>query len=148
MVKLAPPIWVLIFVAVAGAMSALLPWRSSFDLRVVPLGIVLFVAGFVLPVWAFTLFQREGTEVNPASETNKKLVVRGPYAITRNPMYLGLIVISLGLAFWVGSLPMFAVPLLAFAVANWVHIPFEEAKMHRQFGASFDAYTQKVRRWI
>ncbi len=59
--------------------------------------------------------------MNPTSETNK-LVTAGPNAITRDPMYLGLTVISLGLAFWVGSLPMFAVPVLAFAMANWVHL--------------------------
>jgi protein-S-isoprenylcysteine O-methyltransferase Ste14 len=63
-------------------------------------------------------------------------------------MYLGLITITSGIAFWIGALPMFAVPLLVFATANWVHIPFEEAKMRRQFGAAFDAYTGRVRRWI
>jgi len=89
-----------------------------------------------------------GTEINPTSETNKSLVVRGPFRFTRNPMYLGLVLLTLGIAFWVGSLPMFAVPLLVFATANWVHIPFEEAKMRRQFGAAFDRYMRQVRRWI
>jgi protein-S-isoprenylcysteine O-methyltransferase Ste14 len=63
-------------------------------------------------------------------------------------MYLGLVVLTLGVGFVVGSLPMFAVPVLLFATANWVHIPFEEAKMRRQFGATFSAYTSQVRRWI
>ena len=63
-------------------------------------------------------------------------------------MYLGLIVLTLGVAFAVGSLPMFAVPVLLFMTANWVHIPFEETKMRRQFGAAFVAYTSRVRRWI
>ena len=43
---------------------------------------------------------------------------------------------------------MYAVPVIVFAICNWVHIPFEEAKMRRQFGAAFDDYTKKVRRWI
>jgi protein-S-isoprenylcysteine O-methyltransferase Ste14 len=63
-------------------------------------------------------------------------------------MYLGLTILSLGVAFWVGRPPMFAVPVLLFAICNWVHIPFEEEKMRRQFGAAFDDYTNKVRRWI
>jgi protein-S-isoprenylcysteine O-methyltransferase Ste14 len=63
-------------------------------------------------------------------------------------MYLGLIVLTLGVAFRVGSLPMFAVPVFLFTTANWVHIPFEEAKMRRQFGAEFGAYASQVRRWI
>ncbi len=148
MVKLPPPIWVFIFLALAGVISTLLPWRSLVDLRLLPLGIALIVAGLVLSVWAVVLFRREETEINPTSEANKKLVVRGPYAITRNPMYLGLTIVSTGIAFCVGSLPMFAVPLLTFAIANWVHIPFEETKMRRQFGAAFDDYTRRVRRWI
>lgn len=148
MVRLPPPIWLLIFVAAASVASVLRPWRSMIDLRLIPLGVAIFGLGFVFPVWAFTLFRREGTELNPTSDTNKKLVVAGPYAITRNPMHLGLTMISLGLAIWVRSLPMFAVPVLVFAVANWVHIPFEEAKMRRQFGLQFDDYTHRVRRWI
>jgi protein-S-isoprenylcysteine O-methyltransferase Ste14 len=148
MVKLPPPVWVLIFILVAGAISALMPWRAMMNLRLVPLGAILVVLGLVMPVWAFTLFQREGTEVNPVSQANKALVTSGPFALTRNPMYLGLVIVSLGIAFWVGALPMFAVPILTFAVANWVHIPFEEAKMRRQFGGAFDAYTAKVPRWV
>ena len=38
--------------------------------------------------------------------------------------------------------------LALFATANWVHIPFEEAKMRRQFGAAYDDYVARVRRWI
>ena len=63
-------------------------------------------------------------------------------------MYLGLVLLSLGIAFWAGAVPMFVVPVLVFAVANWVHIPFEEAKMRRQFGAAYEAYAAKVRRWL
>ena len=61
---------------------------------------------------------------------------------------LGLVLVSLGIAFAAGSLPMFVVPLAVFATANFVHIPFEEAKMRRQFGPSFDDYTRRVRRWV
>ena len=129
-------------------MSWIYPWRELLDLCIVWLGVVLVAISFAISVWAFLLFRSEGTEINPTSETNKSLVVRGPFRFTRNPMYLGLVLLTLGIAFWVGSLPMFAVPLLVFATANWVHIPFEEAKMRRQLGAAFDRYMRQVRRWI
>jgi hypothetical protein len=77
MIKLPPPVWLFIFAAVAGVISALAPWRSIVDLRLVPLGVVLFVLGFVFPAWAFTLFRHEGTEIDPTSDTNKKLVMTG-----------------------------------------------------------------------
>jgi protein-S-isoprenylcysteine O-methyltransferase Ste14 len=94
------------------------------------------------------LFRREGTEINPTSIANRKLVTSGPFRLTRNPMYLGLVLVTLGIAFWVGAWPMFLAPIAVFATADWVHIPFEEEKMRRQFGASFDAYASQIRRWI
>ena len=72
----------------------------------------------------------------------------GPYRFTRNPMYLGLVVLAVGIAVWVGTWPLVIAPLAVFATANWVHIPFEEAKMRRQFGADYDGYVARVRRWM
>ena len=134
MVKLPPPIWALIYASIAAAASWAAGWPGVADLRNLPFGIVLF--------------RRAGTEVKPDSPTNKALVAIGPYRITRNPMYLGLTIMTFGVVFMVGSWPMLAVPVLLFATVNLVHIPFEEAKMRRQFGDAFDAYTQQVRRWV
>ena len=97
---------------------------------------------------AIVLFRREGTEVEPTSPTNRKLITRGPYQFTRNPMYLGLVILTLGIAIWVGAWPMFGAPIALFATANWGHIPFEEAKMGRQFGAAYNNHVARVRRWI
>jgi protein-S-isoprenylcysteine O-methyltransferase Ste14 len=148
MLRVPPPIWMFLFLALAGAASWLHPWKQHAELRIVWLGIVLIVIGLVVSQSAFFLFRKEDTEIMPHSATNKKLVIRGPYRITRNPMYLGLVLVSLGIALWVGTPPMYAVPVLVFIVANWVHIPFEEAKMRRQFGTAYNDYTAKVRRWI
>ena len=148
MVKLPPPVWAFLYLTAAGALSWIHPWRRLIDLRIVWLGVALIAVGFAIAFWAISLFRIAGTEINPTSKTNKSLIIRGPYRFTRNPMYLGLIVLTLGVAFGVGSLPMFAVPVLLFTTANWVDIPFEEAKMRRQFGAEFGVYTSQVRRWI
>ncbi len=148
MLKLPPPIWMFIYLAMAGSASAVFPWKTISDWTMVPLGVALVIVGAASAAWGRYTFHVEDTEIMPTSETNKKLVQRGPFALTRNPMYLGLTLFSLGIAFWAGSLPMFAVPVLVFATANFVHIPFEEEKMRRQFGAAFDDYVAKVRRWI
>jgi protein-S-isoprenylcysteine O-methyltransferase Ste14 len=63
-------------------------------------------------------------------------------------MYLGLVIVTLGIAVWVGAWPMFIAPIAVFATANWIHIPFEENKMRRQFGATCDGYVRRVRRWV
>lgn len=148
MLKLPPPLWALAYVLVAAGISWGLGWPSVTWLHSSPLGIALVVLGFAPPVWAAVLFRREGTEINPTSPANKKLVTAGPYRFTRNPMYLGLVIVSLGIAVWVGAWPMFLAPLASFVTSNWVHIPFEEAKMRRQFGETFDAYCGRTRRWL
>ncbi|HWX80553.1 MAG TPA: isoprenylcysteine carboxylmethyltransferase family protein [Steroidobacteraceae bacterium] len=148
MLKLPPPIWTAIYVLLAAAGARLLGGSKIPGLQVVPLGIALVAIAFVPSVWAFSLFRTEGTEINPTSPANRKLVTRGPYRYTRNPMYLSLVVLSLGIAVWVGSWPFFLAPIAVFATANWIHIPFEEAKMRRQFGAEYDGYVGRVRRWV
>lgn len=148
MLKLPPPLWALAYVLICAALSWALGWPSLAGTSLAPLGLVLVALGLVPAVWAVVLFRREGTEVNPTSAANRKLVTDGPYRFTRNPMYLGLVVVTLGIAFWVGAWPMFAAPVAVFVTANWVHIPFEEAKMRRQFGREFDDYVRRVRRWM
>ena len=148
MLRLPPPIWSSIYVLIAAGISWWLGWPKVPGLPIVALGITVVVAGLILPVWAIFLFRREGTEVRPTSPTNRKLVAAGPYRFTRNPMYLGLVILTLGIAIWVGAVPMLVVPLAVVATANWVHIPFEEAKMRRQFGPTYEDYVGRVRRWL
>ena len=146
--KLPPPIWNLIYVLVAAAISWSLGWPTPLALPLAPLGIALVAVAWIPPVWAIVLFRRAGTEINPTSPANRRLITSGPYHYTRNPMYLGLVILSLGIAFWVGAWPMFIAPIAVFATANWVHIPFEEGKMRRQFGAAYESYVRRVRRWL
>ncbi len=148
MLKLPPPIWVLVYVLIAAAISWSLGWPKLPGLPLAPLGIALVAVAWIPPVWAIVLFRREGTEVDPTSPVNRKLVTSGPYRFTRNPMYLGLVIATLGIAVWVGAWPMFIAPIAIFATTNWVHIPFEEAKMRRQFSATYDGYVGRVRRWV
>jgi protein-S-isoprenylcysteine O-methyltransferase Ste14 len=141
-------LWALVYVLTAAAISWFFGWSKVPGLPLVPLWILLVATSWILPVWDIVLFRREGTEVEPTSPTNRKLISSGPYQFTRNPMYLGLVILTLGIAIWVGAWPMFGAPIALFATANWVHIPFEEAKMRRQFGAAYDNYVARVRRWI
>jgi protein-S-isoprenylcysteine O-methyltransferase Ste14 len=94
------------------------------------------------------MFAAAGTEIMPTSPTNKALVTRGPFGFTRNPMYSSLILVTLGIALYFGTLPFFAVPALLFLLTNFVFIPFEEKKMLRQFGHQYTDYCARVRRWL
>ena len=148
MLKFPPPIWTLLFLILTAVANYLAGWPTVPWLHRLSVGIGLIAVSFIAPVWALMLFRREGTQVSSTSETNNKLVTNGPFQFTRNPMYLGLVILSLGVAIATGAILMFVVPVLVFATANWVHIPFEEAKMQRQFGPAFDNYARPVRRWL
>jgi protein-S-isoprenylcysteine O-methyltransferase Ste14 len=115
--------------------------------RSLPAAVVLAIAGFAIAIWGAGTFSRAGTELNPTSEANTKLVVSGPFGYTRNPMYSGVILVSLGVAIFFGTVPFFVATVLLFLLVNSAFIPFEEAKMERQYGAQFRAYKSRVRRW-
>jgi len=149
MLRLPPPIWTMIFLGLTAALSWFIGFpRLAWPPHHAAIGMTLFFAGGVPPIWAYVILRRARTEVDPTSDTNRALVTTGPYRLTRNPMYLGLVIIALGMAIWAGWPPMLAAPLLVFLTANFVHIPFEEAKMRRQFGAAYDGYAGRVRRWV
>ena len=148
MVKVPPPIWTLLCVLVAAALSAIAGWPRFPGLPVVPLGVVLAIAGVALPVWAAVLFRRAGATFIPHAIEHQRLVVDGPYRFTRNPMYLGLTLVALGIAVSNGAWPMLLAPIAVVVAFNFVHIPYEEAAMRRAFGADFDDYARHVRRWI
>ena len=148
MLKLPPPVWALVYVLFVVAISWWLEWPRMPGFPLPQLGFILATVPWILPVWAIIVFRREDTEVNPTSPSNRKLITDGPYRFTRNPMYLGLVIVTLGIAVWVGAWPMFLAPIAIFATTNWGHIPYEEAKMRRQFGATYDGYVGRVRRWV
>ena len=109
MLRIAPPIWTLIYILLCVALSWSLGWPTIPGLPP-PVGMVLVALAFIPSVWAFVLFRREDTEINPTSPANRKLVTRGPYQFTHNPMYLGLVTLSLGIAVWIGAWPVHGAP--------------------------------------
>jgi protein-S-isoprenylcysteine O-methyltransferase Ste14 len=144
---LLPPLWFLIALVVEVALGRWLPldrWLPPW-LRLV--GVVFVGVGVVLAVWARGLFKRSGTGVRPFSPSTQ-LVAEGPYRFTRNPMYLGLTLMLLGTALLTGALSPFLVPPLFMILITALFIRYEEAHMHATFGADYDAFKRKVRRWL
>ncbi len=148
MVKVPPPLLALFYLAIAAAISALAGWPRPLGLPLFPLGLVLLVAGVALAASAALQFRRVGVTFHSEATEHTALVVSGPFRFTRNPMYLGLILASLGIAVWNGAWPMFLAPIATALTASLVHIPFEEAAMRREFGEAFEDYARRVRRWI
>ena len=110
-------------------------------------GILLIFFGIILNIWAWALFIKNKTTQNPYKTPNK-FVVKGIYKITRNPMYLGMLMILFGIAVFLGSLITFIFPIIFFIIINWLFIPIEENNMKQKFGNRYLEYKNKVRRWI
>ncbi len=146
MVIIPPPVWALIFIIVAGVLGLLLGLETPLRHR--PAGFAVFALGFLVSASGRLAFARVGTEVHPASKQNSTLVINGPFRFTRNPMYIGIVIAMVGQALQIGTWLAFGSVVLFFAFVNWISIPFEEAKMERQFGDSYLAYKKRVRRWI
>jgi protein-S-isoprenylcysteine O-methyltransferase Ste14 len=98
-------------------------------------------------LWADALFKKRNTSVKP-HELPNSLEVSGPFRISRHPMYLGMAAILVGLAVLLGSLITFAVPVLFILVMELLFIPMEDRNLEQAFGAEYQAYKKRVRRWI
>ncbi len=143
-----PPLWALLLLAATYGLS-LLPGLNTLPIWPTrPLGLSVIVGALAILFGAMLQFRLNNTQLMPNSPTNNALVTGGIFGITRNPMYLAMTLFCLGGALWLGRPVMLLAPVLMFAVANWVFIPFEEAKMRRQFPETFDAYCKRVRRWL
>lgn len=144
-----PWVYVLGFLIGIALQTLLPPFRLSPDAsaRWRLAGGILFACGAVVAGWPLFLFYRAGTTTTPG-EVSKTFVARGPYRVTRNPMYVGLALAYLG---EMGLLVRYApiVPLVfVLAYVNGVVIPLEESRLTERFGSTYTDYCQRTRRWI
>lgn len=125
-------------------------WIPIVDLIDPPLswvGWLLIVAGIALALWAERLFARAGTGVRPFTPSTA-LVASGPYRLTRNPMYLGMVLVLLGGLFLMGSVSgLLVIPLFVLLIHHRFVLP-EEAHMTEHFGKDYEAFKQRTRRWL
>lgn len=109
--------------------------------------LTLIVGGLLLDGMAAGLFRRRGTAVEPWKPSTA-LVIEGPYRLSRNPIYLGFAVTYVGLAVAMDSWVVLILLLPCLAVVDRFVIAREERYLAVKFGAPYDAYRQKVRRWL
>jgi protein-S-isoprenylcysteine O-methyltransferase Ste14 len=143
-VALRPPRIAISLVAAAAAVHLLIPFVVLPPS--VSGGMLLGTAGFALMIRAWWLFRRAGTPICPTHDATT-LLTRDVYGFTRNPMYLGIVAITLGVAISFGTAPFYLAAALLFAVLNFVFCPFEERRLRTAF-PDFAAYAARVRRWL
>ena len=108
---------------------------------------VLLVAFALWNGWAIALLARHRTALLPGGST-RTILDRGPFRVSRNPLYLGLIALDVGLALlWPSFWALASVPVGVVALW-WGAILPEERYLSAKFGAEYDAYRARVRRWL
>jgi protein-S-isoprenylcysteine O-methyltransferase Ste14 len=110
-------------------------------------GFLIIGFGFVMAFWSRSLFLKNATTLQPSEEPTS-LVTSGPFRISRNPIYLGMASILLGVAILSGTLVTLAFPVIFVWLIGFFIIPGEERKMEKIFGESYREYKKSVRRWI
>jgi len=145
-----PPllVWFLIGSAMFGA-ARFLP-TLSFEIRGrLVIALALAAIGLAVAIAGVAAFRRQGTTVNPLEPNlSTSIVSTGVYGFSRNPMYLGFLLTLVGWAAWLANAGA-ALLLLAFvATMNAFQIRPEERILLAKFGAEYERYMARVRRWI
>ena len=142
-----PPVLLLMAVVLMVALHYVLPvarwlawpWRA---LGALPIAMALLV-GF----WGAIQFRRHDTTIIPF-EQSTALIAKGPYRYSRNPLYISMTLILVGLWILLGSLsPVVVVPLFVWWISSRF-IANEERHLEAQFGRTYLEYKAKVRRWL
>jgi protein-S-isoprenylcysteine O-methyltransferase Ste14 len=110
-------------------------------------GIILMIIGLAINGQGSILLSRNKTTLKP-HEKPSSLLVKGPFRYSRNPIYLGGLILALGIVVLLGSLIAFVLPAVAFLIMEFHFIPMEEKKMDEAFGKKYRDYKARVRRWI
>jgi len=111
--------------------------------------VAIIVLAIVVDSSSVYLFFKKRTTINPLKPSNTQgLVTTRLYHYTRNPMYVGLLVILIGFGIWLGSIaPFLALPLFYWLITN-MQIKPEEVILEEKFGQEYLEYKKRVRRWL
>ncbi|MBA3656855.1 MAG: isoprenylcysteine carboxylmethyltransferase family protein [Gemmatimonadaceae bacterium] len=147
-----PPLIYVIGLLAAFTLSRIFPPVNVPDVIGAPMVVyayfVLFLAlGVLMLLWAFGTFKRAGTAILPISPTSQ-VVESGPYQLTRNPMYVAMSFIYLGLGALVSwGYSILLLPVVLIVIYLYV-IRREERYLTAKFGQEYLEYKERVRRWI
>jgi protein-S-isoprenylcysteine O-methyltransferase Ste14 len=123
------------------------PWPIGFPVASRIIAAVLALLWVGLTASSIGLFRRSRTSVVPVRPATA-LVTSGPYRLTRNPMYLGLALLTVSISLFMDTWWPILLLVPALLVVRQAVILPEERYLRRRFGTDYDAYTRRVRRWL
>ncbi len=110
-------------------------------------GPVIIGGSLALFFWAVYSMRKGGASIS-TGEATERIIMRGPYSFSRNPIYVAMLLLQIGIGFWANSLWFWLFATLSAVLLVWGVIKREELYLERTFGADYVAYKARVRRWI
>jgi protein-S-isoprenylcysteine O-methyltransferase Ste14 len=145
--KIPPPIVTLVFAALIYLSADLLP-HLMFEGQTF-LSSIIAIFGLIILLLAVKAFVQFKTTINPLKpETTSVLVTSGIFKLSRNPMYLGMLLLIISLWIKTGAVVGFILVAGFIAYLNYFQIFPEEQAMKRLFSDKYKTYCQQVRRWL
>jgi protein-S-isoprenylcysteine O-methyltransferase Ste14 len=145
--KILPPVYFVLSIGLIAVMHYSMPIYRIFQTPLNLCGLGLVVVGIAISAYGSGQFKKAGTPVVPF-EQSTTLVTTGLYRITRNPMYLGLVIALIGIAIVSGTAGAFLPVLIFISIIDVRFIQQEEHFLEVLFGDSYREYRQSVRRWF
>ena len=147
--RIPPPVYLVLVAFMMWLLDRYVPVFIWLDAPWTYLGLGLISVAILADLWSLALFFRAKTTPNPLHpERSKRLVISGLYRYTRNPMYLGMLIMLVGWWIYLGSLtPVLLLPLFVWVITKQQIEP-EEAALSQTFGQAYRDYQQTVRRWF
>jgi protein-S-isoprenylcysteine O-methyltransferase Ste14 len=113
----------------------------------IPLGILLIITGIGIVILARREFARYGQPTDPGHPTSK-IVKTGVFSISRNPLYLGSVIVLLGIALTLNMLWVLVTLLVSIVLCHYILIIPEEQYLASKFGNEYEEYVAAVHRWL
>ena len=145
--RIPPPILALLMIGLV-YLSSLLIGSVSFDYQA-SLSVLLVIVGLSCALASFRLFARNKTTISPLTPSETSVLkTQGMYRYSRNPMYLGLLLLIIAATIWFGTWFGIIISLFFILLMNILQIIPEEEALLQIFGEEYLEYKKKVRRWI
>jgi protein-S-isoprenylcysteine O-methyltransferase Ste14 len=145
--RIYPPVYLagaLIIMAIA---HFALPAAQVLAFPLTLIGLLPIAVGIAFNLSADRAFKAHRTTVKPF-ERSRALVIDGVFSVTRNPMYLGMVLILVGVGLLLGSLLPFLVVVAFALLIDRRFVLAEERMLAETFGDDWQAYRRRVRRWL
>jgi protein-S-isoprenylcysteine O-methyltransferase Ste14 len=138
---------------IPGTVAVYLPLWLSTD-RALSAGSTLWLGGLLVAVgvtlyaWCLWDFAILGRGTPAPIDAPKRLIVRGPYRCTRNPMYVGVLTVVFGWALVFRSAELLAYGAVVAGCFQGFVVHYEEPHLSRVFGREYESYRRRVGRWL